>query len=197
MPAPQPERVSHVGESDHEPSLCGIAADLDGYPVHAFHAAEEHGKISHGKHRKAQNKNGIVANLDRFVEAQAGIYDQALAEIRAGRKRSHWMWYVFPQLAGLGNSPTSVRYGIANRDEAAAFLAHPILGPRLLQCAEAVLQIDGRSAFEIFGSPDDLKLRSCATLFAVVSPDASVFHRIIDKYFDGQRDPRTIELPTR
>jgi uncharacterized protein (DUF1810 family) len=107
------------------------------------------------------------------------------------------MWYVFPQLAGLGNSPTSVRYAIANRDEAAAFLAYPILGPRLLQCAEAVLQIDGRSAFEIFGSPDDLKLRSCATLFAVVSPDASVFHRIIDKYFDGQRDPRTIELPTR
>ena len=135
-----------------------------------------------------------VADLDRFVEAQAGIYDQALAEIRAGLKRSHWMWYVFPQLAGLGNSPTSVRYAIANRDEAAAFLAHPILGPRLLQWAEAVLQIDGRSAFEIFGSPDDLKLRSCATLFAVVSNDGSVFHRIIDKYCDGQRDPRTIEL---
>lgn len=138
-----------------------------------------------------------MANLDRFVEAQAGIYDQALAEIRAGRKRSHWMWYVFPQVAGLGNSPTSVRYAIVNRDEAAAFLAHPILGPRLLQCAEAVLQIDGRSALEIFGSPDDLKLRSSATLFAAVSPDASVFHRIIDKYFDGQRDPRTVELLTR
>jgi len=107
------------------------------------------------------------------------------------------MWYVFPQVAGLGNSPTSVRYAIVNRDEAAAFLAHPILGPRLLQCAEAVLQIDGRSALEIFGSPDDLKLRSSATLFAAVSPDASVFHRIIDKYFDGQRDPRTVELLTR
>jgi uncharacterized protein (DUF1810 family) len=138
-----------------------------------------------------------VADLDRFVEAQAGTYTQALAEIRAGRKRSHWMWYVFPQLAGLGNSPMSVRYAIANRDEAAAFLAHPVLGPRLLQCAEAVLQIDGCSAFEVFGSPDDLKLRSCATLFAAVSPNASVFHRIIDKYFDGQRDPRTLELLTR
>jgi uncharacterized protein (DUF1810 family) len=132
-------------------------------------------------------------SLDRFVEAQADAYEQALAEIRAGRKRSHWMWYVFPQLAGLGSSPMSVQYAIRDRHEAAAFLAHPILGPRLLECTEAVLQIEGRSALEIFGSPDDLKLRSCATLFAAVSPDRSVFHRLIDKYFDGRHDPRTIQ----
>jgi uncharacterized protein (DUF1810 family) len=132
-------------------------------------------------------------SLDRFVEAQADVYEQALAEIRAGRKRSHWMWYIFPQLAGLGSSPMSVRYAIRDRHEAAAFLAHPILGPRLLECTEAVLQIEDRSALEIFGSPDDLKLRSCATLFAAVSPDRSVFHRLIDKYFDGRHDPRTIQ----
>ena len=133
-------------------------------------------------------------HLDRFLKAQADTYDRALAEIRGGRKRSHWMWYVFPQLAGLGNSPTSVQYAISSRDEAAAFLAHPILGPRLFECAEAVLHIDGRSALDIFGSPDDLKLRSSATLFAAVSPDRSVFHRVIDKYFDGRPDPRTIAL---
>ena len=135
--------------------------------------------------------------LDRFIEAQEGDYENALAEIRAGRKRSHWMWYVFPQFIGLGNSPTSVHYAIKSRAEAEAYLAHPILGPRLLECAEAVVQVQNRSAHEIFGSPDDLKLRSSATLFASVSPDASVFHRIIGTYFDGKPDVRTTELMSR
>ena len=132
-------------------------------------------------------------NLGRFVEAQQGDYAQALAEIGAGRKRSHWMWYVFPQLSGLGSSPTSVHYAIKSRDEAEAYLAHPVLGRRLVACAEAVLQVRDRSAREIFGSPDDMKLQSSATLFASVSPPGSVFHRIIDKYFDRQPDVRTVE----
>src|SRR4029079_6435650 len=101
-------------------------------------------------------------NLARFVEAQQGDYEQALAEIRAGRKRSHWMWYVFPQFNGLGSSPTSVHYAIKSRAEAEAYLEHPVLARRLLECAEAILQIQDRSAHEIFGSPDDMKLRSSA-----------------------------------
>src|SRR5262245_11158142 len=121
-------------------------------------------------------------NLLRFVRAQTGDYEQALAEIRAGTKRSHWMWYVFPQFEGLGSSSTARHYAVKSREEAAAYLAHPILGPRLMECAEAVLQIKDRSALEIFGSPDDMKLRSSATLFAQVSPEGSVFQRIIDKY---------------
>jgi uncharacterized protein (DUF1810 family) len=133
-------------------------------------------------------------NLTRFVQAQEADYDQALTEIRAGAKRSHWMWYVFPQFVGLGSSPTSRNYAIKSREEAEAYLAHPILGPRLIECAEAALQIEGRSALQIFGSPDDMKLRSSATLFAAVSSGGSVFHRLIDKYFDGKQDVRTLEL---
>ena len=132
--------------------------------------------------------------LSRFVHAQAPDYDRALAELRAGHKRSHWMWYVFPQLDGLGSSPTSKYFAIQSLDEARAYLAHPILGPRLVECAEAVLDVEGRSAREILGSPDDLKLRSCATLFACVSPAGSVFHRVIDRYYGGARDPRTLHL---
>lgn len=133
-------------------------------------------------------------NLSRFVEAQTHDYAQALSEIRAGRKQSHWMWYVFPQFQGLGNSPTSRHFAIKSAAEAAAYLAHPTLGPRLLECAEAVLRIKGRSALEIFGSPDDMKLRSCATLFAAVSSGDSAFQRIIERYFQGERDQRTIQL---
>ena len=136
-------------------------------------------------------------NLTRFLKAQGSVYEHALAEIRAGRKRSHWMWYVFPQIEGLGHSPTSVHYAIRGIEEAAAYLAHPILGPRLIESGEAVLQLEGRSALEIFGSPDDMKLRSSATLFAAVSPEGSVFHQIIDKYFGGEQDVRTIELMSR
>ena len=140
-----------------------------------------------------------MCDLSRFVEAQAPDYDRALAELRGGRKRSHWMWYVFPQLEGLGTSPTSKRFAIRSLDEARAYLEHPVLGPRIRECAEAVLTVEGRSAREILGSPDDLKLRSCATLFASVTPAGSVFHRVLDKYYGGARDPRTIERldPTR
>ena len=140
---------------------------------------------------------GDPYNLARFVQAQERDYERALSEIRAGQKRSHWMWYIFPQFEGLGHSPTSRHYAIRSTEEAAAYLAHPVLGPRLLECAEAALQIKGRTALEIFGSPDDMKLRSCATLFAYVSPDRSVFQRIMDEYFRGEHDERTIDLLTR
>lgn len=132
--------------------------------------------------------------LERFVQAQAADYPRALTEIRAGRKRSHWMWYVFPQLEGLGSSPMSQRFAIQSLTEARAYLEHPVLGPRLREIAEAALAVEGRSARELMGSPDDLKLRSCATLFAVVSPAGSVFHRLLDKYFEGRPDPRTQAL---
>jgi len=128
------------------------------------------------------------------VRAQERTYQTALAEVRSGRKRSHWMWYVFPQIAGLGFSEMSRRYGIRNAAEARAYLAHPLLGPRLIECFEAALSVDGRTAHAIFGSPDDLKFRSCATLFACVAPPGSVFQRVLDKYFDGEGDPRTLEL---
>ena len=122
-------------------------------------------------------------DLNRFIEAQNTNYGDAISELRAGQKRSHWMWYVFPQIIGLGNSAMSYRYGITSESEARAYLAHPILGPRLIECAEAVLAIENRSAHDIFGSPDDLKLKSSATLFAHVSPPGSVFERILDKYY--------------
>src|SRR5271165_4870111 len=124
---------------------------------------------------------GDPHNLSRFVQAQEDDYEQALAEIRSGRKRSHWMWYIFPQIDGLGTSTTSKYYAIKSTDEARAYLDHPILGSRLLECARAVLLLNGRSAAEIFGSPDDLKLKSCVTLFAQVAPADSVFEQIIDK----------------
>lgn len=132
--------------------------------------------------------------LSRFVQAQAAVYHQVLAELRSGRKRSHWMWYIFPQLAGLGSSFMAQEYALRDRAEAKAYLNHPLLGPRLLECMEAVLQVSGRTAGEIFGSPDDMKLRSCATLFALVSPSGSVFHRVLDQYFHGEGDDRTLRL---
>jgi len=136
----------------------------------------------------------VSNDLQRFVDAQAGTYEQALAEINAGLKRSHWMWFIFPQIDGLGSSPTARHYAIKSRDEARAYLQHPVLGPRLLECAAAVLVIDAKSARDIFGTPDDLKLRSSATLFAAVSPKGSIFARLLDKYFGGEADPRTLGL---
>jgi uncharacterized protein (DUF1810 family) len=133
-------------------------------------------------------------DLSRFVEAQAPDYERALAEIRQGRKRSHWMWYVFPQIRGLGRSAMAQTYAVGSADEARAYLAHPVLGPRLVECFTAVLAVAGRSAHDIFGSPDDLKLRSSATLFAAVSPAGSVFQRVIEKYFDGREDEATRRL---
>lgn len=133
-------------------------------------------------------------DLNRFVLAQAGDYDQALAEIRAGRKRSHWMWYIFPQIDGLGVSPMSREYAIQSLAEARAYLDHPVLGPRLIEIAEAALAVDGRSARDIFGSPDDMKLRSCATLFAAVTPPDSVFARLLGKFFEGEPEAKTTGL---
>ncbi len=134
-----------------------------------------------------------MADLDRFITAQAPVYDRALAELRNGEKRSHWMWFVFPQIAGLGQSEMARHYAIGSLDEARAYLDHPVLGERLRGCAQAVLDVQGRSALLIFGSIDAMKLRSSATLFAEVSPPGSVFHRLIDKYFDGVADERTLE----
>jgi uncharacterized protein (DUF1810 family) len=133
-------------------------------------------------------------DLQRFVKAQEGSYDDALAEITAGYKTSHWMWYIFPQFAGLGFSSMSHRYAIKSLEEARAYLAHPVLGPRLIACAEAVLAVQGKSAYDIFDSPDDLKLRSSATLFAHVSPRDNVFERLLAKYYDGEPDRKTIRL---
>jgi uncharacterized protein (DUF1810 family) len=136
-------------------------------------------------------------DLGRFVVAQKLIYDQALAEVRAGRKRSHWMWFVFPQIAGLGSSQMARFYAIRNREEAAAYTNHPILGPRLRECAEASMSVQGRTAFEIFGSPDDLKLRSCMTLFAAVAEPDSVFGSVLETLFEGARCERTLEILAR
>ena len=133
-------------------------------------------------------------DLDRFVQAQADSYDRALSEIRDGYKRTHWMWYVFPQVEGLGSSPTARRYAIRSLEEAEAYLRHPVLGPRLVECAEAALAVPGNSARDVFGSPDDWKLRSSATLFALVSPPDSVFERLLAKYFQGQQDEATLRL---
>ncbi|NMG20388.1 DUF1810 domain-containing protein [Brasilonema bromeliae] len=124
-------------------------------------------------------------DLDRFVRAQADVYATALAEIRAGDKQSHWMWFVFPQFAGLGVSPMSQRYAIRSRAEATAYLAHPVLGPRLIECATAALGVADRSAEDIFGRTDALKLKSSATLFAAVSPPGSVFEQLLDHFFAG------------
>jgi len=133
-------------------------------------------------------------DLERYVRAQASTYEQALAEIRGGRKRSHWMWFVFPQFDGLGASAASKHYAVKTVAEARAYLAHPVLGARLIECADSLLALDGRTAFDVLGSPDDLKLRSSATLFAHVSGDGSVFHRLLAKFFQGRADERTLGL---
>lgn len=133
-------------------------------------------------------------DLNRFVKAQASVYAQALSEIKRGRKTSHWMWYVFPQFTGLGLSSTTKFYSIKSVAEARAYLQHPVLGPRLLSCAEAALGIQGRTAADIFGATDERKLRSCATLFASVSSKGSVFHRLLVKYFQNVGDAKTLEL---
>ena len=133
-------------------------------------------------------------DLRRFLAAQEGVYEHALAELRSGRKRSHWMWFVFPQLDGLGFSPTSKRYAIKSLAEARAYLRHPVLGPRLVECFQAVLAVAGSSVREVMGSPDDLKLCSCATLFEQADSKQPVFGRTLDKYFAGERDAATLRL---
>lgn len=133
-------------------------------------------------------------DLQRFLDAQARNYGQALAELRAGRKVSHWMWYVFPQAAGLGSSAMSQAYAIGSLEEARAYLAHPVLGDRLRDCVRAVLALQGRSAREVFGSPDDLKFRSSLTLFAEADPTEALFEAALAAYFGGERDARTLAL---
>ena len=136
----------------------------------------------------------MTDDLSRFVEAQAPHLGDVRAELAAGRKRTHWMWFVFPQLRGLGHSQMAWHFGLQSRDEAAAYLAHPVLGARLRDGVERVLAIDGRSAHDIFGSPDDLKLRSCLTLFREIDGVGSVFGRALEKYFEGQPDAVTLQL---
>ena len=130
-------------------------------------------------------------NLRRFVDAQDRVYDRVLSELRRGEKTSHWMWFVFPQLRGLGHSTTAMTYGISSREEAEAYLQHPILGERLKECTALVNRIEGRSLGEIFGYPDDLKFRSCMTLFALVSPKEPVFQEALNKYCGGEIDEAT------
>jgi len=132
-------------------------------------------------------------DLQRFVDAQHSVYPEVRAELAAGCKRSHWMWFVFPQLKGLGATSMAQHYGIASKAEAQAYWAHPLLGPRLRECTELVLAVDGRSAHEIFGPPDDLKFRSCMTLFAQAA-GAPVFARALEQYFGGRPDEATLRL---
>ncbi|MHB8885411.1 MAG: DUF1810 domain-containing protein [Methylovirgula sp.] len=132
-------------------------------------------------------------DLQRFVDAQAANYRQVCAELRDGCKRSHWIWFIFPQIAGLGRSEMSHRFAISSRAEALAYLAHPILGPRLRECTSFVNDIEGRTATQIFGSPDDLKFRSSMTLFASATPDNAVFEEALQKYFAGIGDPLTLQ----
>jgi uncharacterized protein (DUF1810 family) len=133
-------------------------------------------------------------DLDRFVSAQAPVYERVREELSRGRKESHWMWFIFPQVGGLGFSAMAARYGIASLDEAKAYLAHPLLGPRLRECTELMLGNAGRSALGILGPPDDLKFRSSMTLFELAAPGAEVFGQALDTFFAGERDQRTIEL---
>ncbi|WP_439600738.1 DUF1810 domain-containing protein [Devosia sp.] len=130
--------------------------------------------------------------FEHFVAAQEPVYAQVLAELGAGRKQTHWMWFIFPQLRALGRSATALRFGIADLAEARAYLAHPVLGARLVECAKIVGGISGRTAHEIFGSPDDVKLRSSMTLFAHAAADAGPFRRVLERYCDGVEDSRTV-----
>lgn len=133
-------------------------------------------------------------DLSRFVNAQAGIYETVVEELRAGQKRSHWMWFVFPQLRGLGSSPVARKYAISGREEAEAYLGHPILGGRLAECSRLVVDIDGARIEQIFGFPDYLKFRSCMTLFGEIARGESIFDTALEKFYGGARDEKTLEL---
>jgi uncharacterized protein (DUF1810 family) len=133
-------------------------------------------------------------DLARFVSAQEPVIDEVLEELRRGRKRTHWMWFVFPQLKGLGMSAMAQHYGIASLGEARAYLAHPVLGPRLRECCELMLAVPRKSAHDILGSPDDLKFRSCVTLFALAAPQETLFQGCLDRFYGGVPDPRTVAL---
>ena len=132
--------------------------------------------------------------LERFIDAQAPIYAQALGELRAGQKQSHWMWFIFPQIAGLGQSPTSRAYAIQSLQEAQAYLSHPVLGARLRECCQMLMNARGNSARDIFGPIDAMKLHSCLTLFAEADHDEALFHDLLEKYFEGEADEATLEI---
>ncbi len=132
-------------------------------------------------------------NLQRFVDAQNPVYERVRRELRAGRKETHWMWFIFPQLQGLGQSEMAIEFGISSRQEADEYLIHSILGMRLRECTNLVNMLEGRSINQIFGSPDDLKFRSSISLFATVSGDNQIFREALQKYFGGELDPRTVE----
>jgi len=132
-------------------------------------------------------------NLERFVKAQEGVYPRALAELKAGRKQTHWMWFIFPQIAGLGHSAMAQMYAIASLDEARAYLAHPVLGARLRECCQAMMAVEGKTAHAIFGSSDDLKFRSSLTLFAHAAPNEPLFRDLLEKYYAGAEDELTLQ----
>ena len=136
-------------------------------------------------------------DLSRFLEAQKNSYDTALREIKAGRKRSHWMWYIFPQIRGLGYSAMAQHYAIRDLGEAREYVQHPVLGPRLIEISEALLALDGSDPRRVMGSPDDLKLRSCMTLFQCAAPDQPVFGKVLNKFYGGSPDGRTLEILSR
>ena len=135
-----------------------------------------------------------IYNFQRFLDAQEGVYDTVLNELRAGKKSSHWIWFIFPQIAGLGHSEMAQQFSITSLDEAKAYLQHPILGSRLRACTQLVLDVEGRSAEEIFGYPDHLKFRSCMTLFLTAATDNTIFNDALLKYFDGKPDQLTLDL---
>ena len=139
----------------------------------------------------------MASDLSRFLKAQEQDYERALSEIRSGRKRSHWMWYIFPQIQGLGFSSTAQYYAIRDLQEAKDYLQHPVLGPRLKEISSALLELEGLSASEIFGYPDDLKLRSSMTLFRMADLDCPIFLEVLEKYYDGEPDFRTVELAAK
>jgi len=145
--------------------------------------------------RRARERQALadLFNLQRFVDAQAPVYVEVVRELEAGEKRSHWMWFVFPQIAGLGVSPTSVFFAISSLDEAKAYMAHPILGARLIECAGLVLAADGKTATQIFGPVDAAKFRSSMTLFSCAAPEVAVFTQCLDRFFDGDPDPSSLE----
>ena len=145
-------------------------------------------------HTGGPAKSDDQFDLQRFITAQDNVYRGVIAEIRSGGKKTHWMWFVFPQIDGLGFSTTTKRYSIKSIGEAQQYLQHPVLGKRLRECAEALLMVSGRSIAEIFGAPDDLKLQSSMTLFASVSESGSVFFRVLEKYFKGKQDTKTLRL---
>lgn len=135
-----------------------------------------------------------VFNLNRFLEAQETKYNDALSEIKNGRKLTHWMWYIFPQIAGLGFTDFNVLYAIQNKEEATQYLNHPVLGKRLIEISKAVVEIEGKTALEIFGKPDERKLKSSMTLFSIINDPNSIFQQVLDKYYNGVKDENTLKL---